>query len=515
MSRTAVRLAVAGASLAVAAAAALSAAAGPPPGHGQKIVFGSNRADGQRDLYTVNEDGTGLHRLTFDGDDYRERVATWSPDGSHIAFTALHDGNADIYTIDANGGDRHRLTTDPGREDYPAWTSDGRIMFAKNVFSCPCSEWIMNADGSNAQQLPLVGNAVGAEAAPHGNRIVYASYDASGTFSVLHVATLGPDNTVTGDHAITTPPHEGQDQGDFEPHWSPNGNDIVFLRDHGNIDNDIFVVHSDGSGLRRLTNTPNRVEFWANWSSDGKEVLFQDASSGKLKAISVDTLAERNVGTTLVAPFSDDFSGPQDNSVWGLFTDNPPPPGVTATQANGQVKFTIAGTAVPGGQYNQVAAIAFTKCDLKGDYDIQVDYSLLTWPHLGGYRATLNSFFGNTALSRATVAYPGAPDWNADTVQGWAEDANGQFASSDTTGTFRIVKKNGLATGYVSDGSGWRPVYSGHSSTDSDVGFGLGAQGSEFNHKDGAVAFDNFKVNSGTFSCPDWWQDFFPDVYYG
>lgn len=513
MPRTAVRLAVACAGLAIAAVVALSAAAGPPAGHGQKIVFGSNRAAGQRDLYVVNEDGSGLRRLTFDGDDYRERVASWSPDGSRIAFAANHNGNFDIYTIDANGGDRRRLTTDPEREDYPHWTSDGRIVFTKNLFACPCSEWVMNADGSNAQQLPLLGNPNGAEPALHSDRIVYSSYDGSGTFGVLHVATLGAGNTVSNDHAITTPPHEGQDQGDFEPHWSPSGNDIVFLRDHGNVDNDIFVVHSDGSGLKRLTNTPNRVEFWANWSSDGKEVLFQDASSGKLKAISVDTLAERPVGTTLQAPFADDFSGPQDSSIWGLFSD--PGPGQTATQADGQVRFTIAGTAQPGGQYNQVASIAFMTCDLKGDYDVQVDYSLLTWPHLGGYRATLNAFFGNTALSRATVQYPGSPPWNTDTVQGWAEDANGSFGSTDTTGTFRIVKKNGLATGYVRDGDGWRPVYSGHSSTDGNVGFGLGAQAQEFGHQDGAVAFDNFRVNSGTFSCPDWWQDSFPDVYFG
>src|SRR5438045_7027902 len=87
--------------IAIAACVALTADAAPPPGHGQEIVFGSNRADGQRDLYVVNEDGTDLRRLTFDGEDYRERVATWSPDGTRIAYAASHNGNFDIYTIDA------------------------------------------------------------------------------------------------------------------------------------------------------------------------------------------------------------------------------------------------------------------------------------------------------------------------------------------------------------------------------------------------------------------------------
>lgn len=501
---------VAAAIVTLAAACVLTASAGPLPGHGHKIVFGSNRADGERDLYVVNEDGSGEHRLTFDGEDYRERVATWSPDGSRIAYTAGHAGNFDVYTVDANGGDRRRITTDPMRDDYPAWTSDGRILFSRNVFTCPCTEWIANADGSNAQRLALAGNVSGAEASPHGNRIVYASFDSTGDFGVLHVATLGRANEISGDRPITSPPHDGQ--GDFEPHWSPNGNDIVFLRDRGGTDNDVLVVHADGSGLRRLTSTPDRLEFWATWSSDGREVLFQDASSGKLKAISLDSLTERSVGTTPRAPFSDDFSGPQDNSVWGLFSD--PQDGGTAEQANGQVRLTIRGSATPGGQFNQVASLAFSKCDLEGDYDMQVDYALLAWPHLGGFYATLTAYFGNSSVGRTSVAVPWAPSWHDEQVVGWGQDSNASFATTDTAGTLRMVKKNGLVVTYVRDGDGWRPVGSGHSTNNSNVGFQLNSQAHDFGHLDGSVAYDNFKLNGGTFSCPDWWQDLFPDVFY-
>jgi len=135
----------------------LAGSAGPASGGAQKIVFGSDRADGGRDLYVVSEDGTGERRLTFDGNDYFERVASWSPDGSRIAYAARKDGNFDIYTIDANGGDRRRITTDPQRDDYPEWTSDGRILFTRGLFACPCTEWVVNADGSNATRLILPG----------------------------------------------------------------------------------------------------------------------------------------------------------------------------------------------------------------------------------------------------------------------------------------------------------------------------------------------------------------------
>jgi WD40-like Beta Propeller Repeat len=491
--------------LVLAALLALTADAAPPPGHGQKIVFGSNRAEGQRDLFVVNEDGTGLRRLTFDGEDYRERGASWSPDGTRIAFAASHDGNFDIYTVDANGGDRRRVTSSPARDDYPQWTSDGRIIFTRGLFSAATSAWIVNADGTGEQQLTLPGHPAAVEVMPRGSKIVYGS-EVNG-ISALHVAQIDGSS----DRQITTPPSDGQ--GDFEPHWSPNGSDIVFLRDHGGVDNDVYVVHSDGSGLKQLTNTPNRVEFWANWSSDGKEVLFQDASSGKLKAIAVDTLAERDVSTTPRAPLSDDFSGPQDSSMWGLFVD--PSDAGSATQANGQVLLRINGSATPGGQFNQVAALAFTRCDLAGDYDMQVDYNLVTWPHLGGFYATLTSYFGNSSVGRASVAVPWAPSWHDEQVVSWATDSNASFATTDLSGTLRMVKKNGLIVGYIRDGEGWRPVGSGHSSTDSDVGFQLNSQAAQFGHLDGAVAYDNFRLSSGTFRCPDWWQDFFPDVFYG
>src|SRR6059058_1406764 len=106
-----------------------------------QIVFASNRADGNRELYVVNGDGTGEHRLTFN--DVLERAPVWSPDGSRIAFAGLDfgTGNWDIYTVNASGGDQRRLTTDPERDDNPQWTSDGRIVWQHGPFGGPGQAW--------------------------------------------------------------------------------------------------------------------------------------------------------------------------------------------------------------------------------------------------------------------------------------------------------------------------------------------------------------------------------------
>jgi len=49
---------------------------------GSKIAFMSNR-NGPTNIYTVNADGSGLRRVTREGDDRRP---IWSPDGSRIVF---------------------------------------------------------------------------------------------------------------------------------------------------------------------------------------------------------------------------------------------------------------------------------------------------------------------------------------------------------------------------------------------------------------------------------------------
>jgi Tol biopolymer transport system component len=504
MHRKHLSLAAAGVLLAIAAVGAISASAGSAKPDA-RIVFGSDRADGQRDLYIVNEDGTGEHRLTFDGNDMFERVASWSPDNSRIAYAANHNGNFDIYTIDPNGGTPQRITTDPARDDYPEWTSDGRIVFTRGLFNCPCAEWIVNADGTNAQQLPLRGSVVSAEPSLTSNRIVYASADSS-SITALHVSTL----TGGGDKQITNPPSDGE--GDFEPHWSPNGNDIVFLRDHGGVDNDVFVVHADGSGLRRITNTPDRPEFWATWSSDGSEIIYQDGTTGKLHAVSVSSGQDRLLATSPRAPFTETFDGTQrDSSLWHQIND----PGGTVSQSGGRLVTSIDGTAVPGGQYNQVDEHYGMQCQVSGDFDVRVDYSLLQWPHDGGFRANLSAFFANASLGRASVLVPWAPSWNDEQVQGYSDGGNGSFASSDASGTFRLVRQAGIVTGYVAQGSDWRPVFSGAATVSAVLGVGLSAQASDFGHRSGSVAFDNFQLASGDLSCPDWWHDAFPDVSNG
>jgi hypothetical protein len=463
---------------------------------GDRVLFVSNRADGARELYLVDRDGSALQRLTFN--DIFETQPIWSPDRSRIVFAGRRDGVFDLYTIAADGTDLRQVTTGVEQENFPKWTSDGRIVFMRGPLACPCRPWIVNADGSGLAELPLRGNVLTLEPSPHGRKIVYAT-DVDGGFA-LHVARLdgGRDRAITDGSSF-----------DFNARWSPNGNQIAFLRDTTGSDNDVYVVKSNGNELRRLTDTSERVEFFPAWSSDGSEVLF-GSGAGDLYAVSLEDGSETPVSTNPRAPFAEDFGdGRRESSFWHQISDA----GSTIGEVDGELVVSIAGDAVPGGPFNHIAAHWGSQCQLAGDFDYQVDYELRAWPLQGGFFASLSAFFGDAAITRSSG--PWEPyQWYG----GWrgGPDYTSSFLpTSDLAGTLRLVRVNGTIFAYArSAGGSWILIFTAGGVTGvSTVGIGLATPAEQFGHEDGSVAFDDFKLSSGELSCPTWWGDLAPDVY--
>lgn len=77
----------------------------------------------------MSADGSGPVNLTNHTaeDDY----ASWSPDGSRIAFESDRDGNEEIYVMNADGSDPVNLTNHLSEDHHPSWSPDGsHIAFA-------------------------------------------------------------------------------------------------------------------------------------------------------------------------------------------------------------------------------------------------------------------------------------------------------------------------------------------------------------------------------------------------
>ncbi|MCA0454684.1 MAG: DUF4082 domain-containing protein [Chloroflexi bacterium] len=117
---------------------------------GTKIAFESKR-DGYTSIYTINVDGTNLTKLAgtgqFDG------TPAWSPDGTKIAFTSGRDGNFEIYTMNSNGSGIIRLTNTPSMDYWATWSPDGNQLAFVSDRNGNMDIFVMNVNGSNVQQV--------------------------------------------------------------------------------------------------------------------------------------------------------------------------------------------------------------------------------------------------------------------------------------------------------------------------------------------------------------------------
>jgi Tol biopolymer transport system component len=144
---------------------------------GTTLAFDSLR-DGVTRVYVMNADGSNPRRLTDGAADFG---ATWSPDGRYLAYNApgpqLSDSQIFVVVVDGTGRPR-QLTSDPGSHLYPTWSPDGsRIAFGLSRDNRG-SIWSIAVDGSDLRELSRdpradVGLTSGGGAWGKDGRIVY------------------------------------------------------------------------------------------------------------------------------------------------------------------------------------------------------------------------------------------------------------------------------------------------------------------------------------------------------
>lgn len=200
-------------------------------------------------LYRANQDGSNL-RPIIERDQYVAET-TVSPDGKWLYFTGAFDGDLEIYRSRSDGSKVQRLTNQVGYDGGPFVSWDGKLIaFRRDLIENDAERkdytdllhnhmvrpskleiWVMNADGKNQRQVTKLGAA------------------------------------------------------SFAPFIHPNGKQIIFTSNYGDPKGrefDLFMINIDGTGLKRITTTPD-FDGFPMFTKDGKTLVWASNRHGSVR----------------------------------------------------------------------------------------------------------------------------------------------------------------------------------------------------------------------------------------
>jgi TolB protein len=193
--------------------------------------------------------------------------AAISPDGTRVAFVRPFGASEQIFLT--NGKGYARRLTGPGKggcvcgASGPAWSPDGqRLAFAGTDQSGKPGIYTLNLASGELSLLSRSHWHAAPTWSPDGRMIAFVrgSHNNQSLWIV---------NVATGDlsHVSALPA--------LNPAWSPDGRTIAFGRPGTiGLDSGIWLIHPDGSGLRRLASAAVTWDGNISWSPDGTKIAF-------------------------------------------------------------------------------------------------------------------------------------------------------------------------------------------------------------------------------------------------
>src|SRR6266446_2056279 len=220
---------------------------------------------GDAGIYVKATESDQLMQLTSDDEDC---CPVWSPDGRSIAFSRFANKGFAIYVVPSEIGGEQKQEAERKESERKLTTK------AAAYVVLPARTGERKLDTSDV--TPRHGEL---SWSPDGKSIVF-----TGEAGILG---LSLENSTL--HRLTEPPPLAQDWG---PSFSPDGQRLLFVREHqvGQPD-EIMVTSSTGGDATRMLSEPGQVEGPPQWSFDGRSLIFSSNRNGHpgLWRVSVDS----------------------------------------------------------------------------------------------------------------------------------------------------------------------------------------------------------------------------------
>jgi Tol biopolymer transport system component len=235
----------------------------------QKIAFVSKR-DGNSEIYTINDDGTDLKRLTHGKTD--AIMPQWSPDGAKFLYILKKGNKNELWIMKEDGGNPVKLAEECATDYPPLWSPDSSKILFMAKFRSTNAIFTVNSDGNGLVRLTengLEGSSL--SWFPDGSKILFLQKRKDD----INMYVINPDGT--GRLKLT------RETGAFMmPTLSTDGRKIAYIYNKQSFissENKLYIMNVDGSNSLSIADVSKKVQdivFQDDfcWSPDGTNIAF-------------------------------------------------------------------------------------------------------------------------------------------------------------------------------------------------------------------------------------------------
>lgn len=212
----------------------------------------------QRQKPIVKPEESGIVFLTESS--YDDTGAQWTNQGQIYFLKYITNTRVESWVMNADGTNQRRANTEIKNLLNGRWSPDGnKVVFRKEGDNK--TVYLADSNGGGEIALPIIGGNM--DWSPDGSQFVHqakVSHKKSEIF--LYTLATGENVKLTGDEVSAA-----------DPSFSYDGKQIAFVsfRD-GNAE--IYMINTDGSNLRRLTNHP-AFDQYPVFTPDGTAIAFK------------------------------------------------------------------------------------------------------------------------------------------------------------------------------------------------------------------------------------------------
>lgn len=180
------------------------------PDGGSIVLSRGNPANGSQRVAVMDRNGKDARNIVSGWD------PTWSPDGEQILFASDLEGGVQLFIANRNGKEPRRVTNLPSIRGRSDWSPDGQLIVTYSGPAWHREVYILDADGSNVRQLtPDGGNSQGPSFSPDGKWVAFTAYfDNYGDDHGCEIYVIRTDGTDL--RRLTN-----NDYCDYQPRWGP------------------------------------------------------------------------------------------------------------------------------------------------------------------------------------------------------------------------------------------------------------------------------------------------------